>query len=157
MDIAVDVVIVGAGIAGLTTSLGLYRYPSSNQNSPFLQFLWQVILLHKYQYICIILDMFLILLQRVTDTSHIFIVTLVCKLLMVILVGDLAISILRLLNLKVQLTYMCRLGVKSIVLESWDSLRSTGFALTLWTNAWRALDAVGVGDSLRQQHFQIQG
>ncbi|KAK7859375.1 monooxygenase 2 [Quercus suber] len=61
MDIAVDVVIVGAGIAGLTTSLGLY------------------------------------------------------------------------------------------------SLRSTGFALTLWTNAWRALDAVGVGDSLRQQHFQIQG
>ena len=76
---------------------------------------------------------------------------------MVILVGDLAISILRLKNLKVQLTYMCRLGVKSIVLESWDSLRSTGFALTLWTNAWRALDAVGVGDSLRQQHFQIQG
>ncbi|XP_065638194.1 monooxygenase 2-like [Quercus suber] len=74
MDIAVDVVIVGAGIAGLTTSLGLYR-----------------------------------------------------------------------------------LGVESIVLESWDSLRSTGFALTLWTNAWRALDAVGVGDSLRQQHFQIQG
>ena len=36
MDVAVDVVIVGAGIAGLTTSLGLYRYPSSNQNSPFL-------------------------------------------------------------------------------------------------------------------------
>ncbi|XP_030943747.1 monooxygenase 3-like isoform X2 [Quercus lobata] len=74
MEIAVDVVIVGAGIAGLTTSLGLYR-----------------------------------------------------------------------------------LGVESIVLEAWDSLRNTGFALTLWTNAWKALDAVGVGDSLRQQHFQIQG
>ncbi|XP_075672487.1 monooxygenase 2-like [Castanea sativa] len=74
MEIAVDVVIVGAGIAGLTTSLGFYR-----------------------------------------------------------------------------------LGVESIVLEAWDSLRNTGFALTLWTNAWKALDTVGVGDSLRQQHFQIQG
>uniref|UniRef100_A0A2N9HGT3 FAD-binding domain-containing protein n=1 Tax=Fagus sylvatica TaxID=28930 RepID=A0A2N9HGT3_FAGSY len=74
MEIVEDVVIVGAGIAGLTTSLGLYR-----------------------------------------------------------------------------------LGVRSLVLESWDSLRNTGFALTLWTNAWKALDAVGIADSLRQQHFLIQG
>uniref|UniRef100_A0A2N9EZE9 FAD-binding domain-containing protein n=1 Tax=Fagus sylvatica TaxID=28930 RepID=A0A2N9EZE9_FAGSY len=50
-----------------------------------------------------------------------------------------------------------RLGVRSLVLESWDSLRYSGFALTLWTNAWKALDAVGVGDSLRQQHFLLQG
>lgn len=48
-----------------------------------------------------------------------------------------------------------RLGVRSIVLESSDSLRTSGFALALWTNAWRALDALGVGDFLRQRslHF----
>lgn len=48
-----------------------------------------------------------------------------------------------------------RLGVRSVVLESSDSLRTSGFALALWTNAWRALDALGVGDSLRQRsiHF----
>ncbi|MCE2055731.1 hypothetical protein HAX54_043310 [Datura stramonium] len=48
-----------------------------------------------------------------------------------------------------------RLGVRSTVLESSDSLRTSGFALALWTNAWRALDALGVGDSLRQRslHF----
>ncbi|XP_034675671.1 monooxygenase 2-like [Vitis riparia] len=50
-----------------------------------------------------------------------------------------------------------RLGLRSLVLESSDSLRVTGFALTTWKNAWRALDAVGVGDSIRQQHMQIQG
>lgn len=49
------------------------------------------------------------------------------------------------------------MGLRSIVLESWDSLRITGFALTLWTNAWRALDAVGVGDSLRKRSLQMQG
>lgn len=48
-----------------------------------------------------------------------------------------------------------RVGVGSIVLESSDSLRTSGFALALWTNAWRALDALGVGDYLRQRslHF----
>ncbi|KAK2974889.1 hypothetical protein RJ640_020804 [Escallonia rubra] len=50
-----------------------------------------------------------------------------------------------------------RLGLRSLVLESSDSSRSTGFALTLWTNAWRALDAVGIGDSLRQRSVQLRG
>ncbi|XP_071733097.1 monooxygenase 2-like [Rutidosis leptorrhynchoides] len=50
-----------------------------------------------------------------------------------------------------------RLGVRSIVLESSESLRITGFALTLWTNAWRALDAVGIGESLRQKSTQMKG
>ncbi|KAA8537483.1 hypothetical protein F0562_027091 [Nyssa sinensis] len=50
-----------------------------------------------------------------------------------------------------------RLGLRSLVLESSDSLRTAGFALELWTNAWKALDAVGVGDSLRQCHTHIQG
>ncbi|CAJ2630881.1 unnamed protein product [Trifolium pratense] len=50
-----------------------------------------------------------------------------------------------------------RLGVRSLVLESWDSLRVSGFALTIWENAWKALDAVGVGDILRHQHQQLHG
>ncbi|XP_030450762.1 monooxygenase 2-like [Syzygium oleosum] len=50
-----------------------------------------------------------------------------------------------------------RLGIKSLVLESSDGLRTTGFAFTTWTNAWRALDAVGIGEPLRQQHNQLFG
>ncbi|XP_060178869.1 monooxygenase 2-like [Lycium barbarum] len=50
-----------------------------------------------------------------------------------------------------------RLGLQSIVVESADSLRAIGFALALWTNAWRALDALGIGDSLRQRSLSITG
>ncbi|KAK3412749.1 hypothetical protein EUGRSUZ_I01448 [Eucalyptus grandis] len=50
-----------------------------------------------------------------------------------------------------------RLGIKSLVLESHDSLRITGFALTTWTNAWKALDALGITESLRRQHNQLLG
>ncbi|KAJ0847387.1 putative FAD-binding domain, FAD/NAD(P)-binding domain superfamily [Helianthus annuus] len=50
-----------------------------------------------------------------------------------------------------------RLGLRSLVLESSESLRITGFALTLWTNAWRALDAVGIGNTLRQTSTQMKG
>ncbi|KAJ1436322.1 hypothetical protein SESBI_04354 [Sesbania bispinosa] len=50
-----------------------------------------------------------------------------------------------------------RLGIRSLVLESSDTLRVTGFALTTWTNAWKALDVVGVGGTLRQQHLQLYG
>ncbi|KAL5561229.1 hypothetical protein UlMin_030976 [Ulmus minor] len=35
--------------------------------------------------------------------------------------------------------------------------RIKGFALTTWTNAWKALDAIGLGDSLRKQHKQLLG
>ncbi|KAJ4964318.1 hypothetical protein NE237_024257 [Protea cynaroides] len=49
-----------------------------------------------------------------------------------------------------------RLGLRSLVLESWDCLRVTGFAFSVWTNAWKALDALGIGDSLRQQHYRLQ-
>ncbi|XP_050263370.1 monooxygenase 2-like isoform X12 [Quercus robur] len=48
-----------------------------------------------------------------------------------------------------------KLGIRCLVLESSGSLRITGFAIGTWTNAWKALDAVGIGDSLRQQHKQI--
>ncbi|KAL2323995.1 hypothetical protein Fmac_023053 [Flemingia macrophylla] len=50
-----------------------------------------------------------------------------------------------------------RLGIRSLVLESSHSLRVTGFALTIWQNAWKALDAVGVGDLLRHEHLQLNG
>jgi 2-polyprenyl-6-methoxyphenol hydroxylase-like FAD-dependent oxidoreductase len=50
-----------------------------------------------------------------------------------------------------------RLGIQSLVLESSDSLRVTGFAFTTWTNAWRAMDEIGIGDSLRRQHDQLSG
>lgn len=50
-----------------------------------------------------------------------------------------------------------RVGLKSLVLERADSLRTTGTALPLMTNAWRALDVLGVADSLRLKHPQIQG
>ncbi|XP_050891888.1 monooxygenase 2 [Lathyrus oleraceus] len=50
-----------------------------------------------------------------------------------------------------------RLGIESLVLESSDGLRVSGFALTIWENGWKALDAVGVGDILRHQHIQLHG
>ncbi|XVE93894.1 hypothetical protein REPUB_Repub01dG0233600 [Reevesia pubescens] len=50
-----------------------------------------------------------------------------------------------------------RLGIQSLVLESSDRLRSSGFALLTWSNAWKALDAVGISDSLRLQHLQLNG
>ncbi|XP_048128133.1 monooxygenase 2-like isoform X2 [Rhodamnia argentea] len=50
-----------------------------------------------------------------------------------------------------------RLGIRSLVLESSHGLRTTGFAFTTWTNAWRALDAVGIGEPLRPQHSQLFG
>ncbi|RVW38608.1 Monooxygenase 2 [Vitis vinifera] len=53
--------------------------------------------------------------------------------------------------------WLFRLGLRSLVLESSHSLRVTGFAFITWTNAWRALDAIGVGDYLRQHHNQLYG
>ncbi|KAG5128629.1 hypothetical protein JHK82_029464 [Glycine max] len=50
-----------------------------------------------------------------------------------------------------------KLGIRSLVLESSDTLRVTGFALSIWENAWKALDTVGVGDFLRHQHLQLNG
>ncbi|KQK23585.1 monooxygenase 2 [Brachypodium distachyon] len=50
-----------------------------------------------------------------------------------------------------------RKGVRSVVLESSPVLRTSGFAFMTWTNAFRALDALGVGDKMRSQHLQVQG
>uniref|UniRef100_A0A453ISU8 FAD-binding domain-containing protein n=1 Tax=Aegilops tauschii subsp. strangulata TaxID=200361 RepID=A0A453ISU8_AEGTS len=38
-----------------------------------------------------------------------------------------------------------RKGVRSVVLESSPALRASGYAITTWPNAFRALDALGVG------------
>jgi 2-polyprenyl-6-methoxyphenol hydroxylase-like FAD-dependent oxidoreductase len=46
-----------------------------------------------------------------------------------------------------------RKGVRSLVLESSPELRASGFAFTTWTNAFRALDALGVGDKIREHHL----
>lgn len=50
-----------------------------------------------------------------------------------------------------------RMGIQSLVLESATELRMAGFAIGAWTNAWRALDALGVGDSLRLEHQKLEG
>ncbi|XP_057806633.1 monooxygenase 2-like [Salvia miltiorrhiza] len=48
-----------------------------------------------------------------------------------------------------------RLGIRSVVVESADSLRTSGFALGILANGWRALDAIGVGDILRAKHHKL--
>ncbi|CAM0870835.1 unnamed protein product [Alopecurus aequalis] len=50
-----------------------------------------------------------------------------------------------------------RKGVRSVVLESSPALRASGFAFAVWPNAFRALDALGVGDRIRSLHLQAQG
>lgn len=49
-----------------------------------------------------------------------------------------------------------RVGVKSIVLEQSDSLRTSGATIGLWTNAWRALDVLGIADSLRNKYTRVE-
>ncbi|KAI8560556.1 hypothetical protein RHMOL_Rhmol04G0266700 [Rhododendron molle] len=50
-----------------------------------------------------------------------------------------------------------RLGVKSVLLEQGESLRTGGTSLTLFKNGWRVLDAIGVGNDLRTQFLEIHG
>ncbi|KAI3686500.1 hypothetical protein L1987_80178 [Smallanthus sonchifolius] len=50
-----------------------------------------------------------------------------------------------------------RLGVRSVVLEQAESLRTGGTSLTLFKNGWKVLDTMGVGDELRSQYLEIQG
>ncbi|KAL8150910.1 hypothetical protein V2J09_020718 [Rumex salicifolius] len=50
-----------------------------------------------------------------------------------------------------------RLGIRSLVLEQSDSLRTGGTSLTLFKNGWSVLDALGVGEYLRTQFLEIEG
>ena len=112
MEVDEDIVIVGAGIAGLTTSLGLHKYLIFSLSLLFCVFVMHVSLQFGLCTINMIIKM---------------------------------------------MRMFWRLGIRSLVLESSDELRTAGYALTLWTNAWKALDAVGIGDSLRLQHELLDG
>ena len=50
-----------------------------------------------------------------------------------------------------------RVGVKALVLEQSGGLRTEGTSLSLFPNAWRALDALGVADKLRGSFINITG
>lgn len=48
-------------------------------------------------------------------------------------------------------------GIKSVVMEKSESLRNiTGTAIGIWQNGWRALDQLGVADTLRRTAIPIQ-
>ncbi|KAL5751990.1 hypothetical protein ACOSQ2_022497 [Xanthoceras sorbifolium] len=49
-----------------------------------------------------------------------------------------------------------RLGIRSLVLERSEGLRATGAALTLFPNAWLALDALGVSHKLTSLYAPIK-
>ncbi|XP_059275866.1 monooxygenase 2-like [Lycium ferocissimum] len=50
-----------------------------------------------------------------------------------------------------------RFGIRSLVLEQAESLRTEGSSITLSKNGWKALDAIGVGDELRSKFLELQG
>ncbi|EEF32315.1 monooxygenase 2 isoform X1 [Ricinus communis] len=50
-----------------------------------------------------------------------------------------------------------RVGIRALVLERSDTLRTTGAALTLFPNAWLALDALGVSHKLTSLYSPISG
>ncbi|KAL5703654.1 hypothetical protein ACHQM5_022181 [Ranunculus cassubicifolius] len=49
-----------------------------------------------------------------------------------------------------------KIGVRSLVLERSDKLRATGAALSLFSNAWLALDALGVSNKLTSCYSPIK-
>ena len=50
-----------------------------------------------------------------------------------------------------------RLGFQVLVLERSPSLPPSGTALSLWGNAWLALDRLGVADRLRHSYCRLLG
>ncbi|KAJ4827765.1 hypothetical protein Tsubulata_020865, partial [Turnera subulata] len=50
-----------------------------------------------------------------------------------------------------------RVGIRALVLERAEGLRTTGAALTLFTNAWKALDALGVSHRLTPLYAPVAG
>jgi 2-polyprenyl-6-methoxyphenol hydroxylase-like FAD-dependent oxidoreductase len=48
-------------------------------------------------------------------------------------------------------------GVKALVLEQSGALRTEGTSLTLFPNAWRALNALGVADEIRGSFVNLTG
>jgi 2-polyprenyl-6-methoxyphenol hydroxylase-like FAD-dependent oxidoreductase len=48
-----------------------------------------------------------------------------------------------------------RLGLKSLVLEQSEELKAIGGSIGIWSNGWKALEALGVADGLREKHSKI--
>lgn len=48
-----------------------------------------------------------------------------------------------------------RVGLKAVVLEQADTLRAMGTSITLWTNALRVLDVLGIGEQFRRMYCNI--
>ncbi|KAG0499724.1 hypothetical protein HPP92_004415 [Vanilla planifolia] len=51
---------------------------------------------------------------------------------------------------------LLRIGKRSLVLERWHELRESGASLTLGSNAWRALDALGVAHKLLPRYYLLK-
>lgn len=49
-----------------------------------------------------------------------------------------------------------RAGVEALVLERSEGLRATGAALTLFPNAWVALDALGISQNLAPLYAPVK-
>lgn len=49
-----------------------------------------------------------------------------------------------------------RLGIRALILEKSQGLRATGAALTLTSNAWLALDALGVAHKLSSLYAPLK-
>jgi CRISPR/Cas system-associated exonuclease Cas4 (RecB family) len=45
--------------------------------------------------------------------------------------------------------------LKPLVLEQSEELKAIGSSLGVWTNGWKALEALGVADSLREKFDKI--
>lgn len=49
-----------------------------------------------------------------------------------------------------------RVGIKSVVLEQSDRLRSEGTSITLWTNAMRVLEVFEMAEQFRRASINLQ-
>ena len=50
-----------------------------------------------------------------------------------------------------------QVGIPAVVLERAAGPRTEGTSLTLWSNAFRVLDVLGLGDAVRQEAPALQG
>ncbi len=53
------------------------------------------------------------------------------------------------------MVHTSQVGVNSVVLEKGPALREEGAAIGLWSNAWKALDALDVADALRPHYLPL--
>ncbi|KAK9906435.1 hypothetical protein WJX75_001792 [Coccomyxa subellipsoidea] len=51
---------------------------------------------------------------------------------------------------------LAKVGIPAVVLERGEQLRSAGAGIRLQTNAWHALEQLGVADTLRKEHIRME-